>query len=114
MGYYTNYEVSWDNTKTTIAQQKLIVKNFNKVLENEDNFYPHLVTVEDNFFAIKAKWYDMEIDMMDISKQIPNIKFEVSAFDEVGEWEKFLFKNGKMLYDKGNVQYQDLKFEDDE
>jgi hypothetical protein len=91
MGYYTAYSLSLGDV--TEEQQKQITNH----LREKD--VVGWVLNNDLCCSNPATWYDAEKDLREISKEFPDVLFELHGEgEETGDiWDRY-FKNGKMQY----------------
>lgn len=89
MGYYTNYSLNLHNK--TDEQYKAIVERLRDKEVIDYALDEHLETFRE------AKWYEAEEDLREISKEFPEVLFELHGEgEEVGDiWNRY-FKNGKV------------------
>ena len=65
--------------------------------------------VDYNPFDEKTKWYDFEKDMREVSKQHPNVLFELSGEgEETDDLWKAYFKDGKMQMCEARIEYDNF------
>jgi hypothetical protein len=105
MGYYTNHNLTLhaatDEQRSKIVEMLRAKDVIGWVLdENLDNYQ-------------EAKWYEDEDDMRAISKEFPDVLFELhgEGEDSGDIWDKY-FKNGKMQYCPAEIiipPYDELK-----
>lgn len=102
MSYYTFYELEIRD-KITFAGVKEILKSLNKkigwelfALEAADeNFDPSETDYWDVSTVDEAKWYDWNKDMLELSKEFPDILFGLEGRgEEKLDWWYALFKDG--------------------
>lgn len=88
MGYNTNYSLDLHNV---IGIEESIIS----ALREKEIIRYALDENLDSYDSVK--WYDHETDMREISKQFPNVIFELHGEGENNEdiWDKY-FRNGKM------------------
>lgn len=115
MGYYTNYNMEVIDIEKKGYNSYLIAKYmFNKYKEC-DWYYPFEYSLnefldendEDNgtVFALvlenddASKWYDNEKEMIELSKEFPDVLFKLHGAGEESEdiWDEY-FMNGKSQY----------------
>lgn len=98
MGYYTRYELSilgghYDTLK--------------EIIENdEDTFYG----IDENGEPVDCvKWYDHEKDMINVSKEYPELVFKLTGEgEEAGDlWHKY-FKNGKKQVCEAKIVFDEF------
>lgn len=112
MGYYTYYDLSVrnDNEISLDKQREAslhLLKAFN--WEN-DNYYINRITT--TFFPFdwvsddSMKWYDWERDMIELSKEFPEIEFVLYGEGEERKdiWRAFI-KNGDCIYQAAHIYY---------
>lgn len=93
MGYYTRFELAVINGGDYETDYEEVVKE----------------QVDYNPFSDETKWYDFEKDMREVSKEHPNVLFELSGEgEEAGDLWKAYFKNGKMQMCKARVEYDNF------
>lgn len=84
-----------------------------RILEGDSHVDDHKVGISEQSgysycFEDRIKWYEMEFDMKDYSKQHPNTVFEISGGgEESGDLWKAYFKNGKMQMCKAKITYDE-------
>ena len=90
MGYYTDFELNYSSNERDKVQERL---------EEISNGY----TGNDS----GVKWYNHEEDMKQLSREFPDILFELCGEgEESGDiWEKY-FKNGKMQCCKAVLTFE--------
>ena len=107
MGYYTNFEL---NTKWNNYPINEIATYMKKKNQGSDWFYPFEYEIDEILFDTskldfsfgwteKAKWYDHDKEMIDLSKQFPKTVFCLYGEGEENEdiWYTY-YKNGKQQY----------------
>ena len=118
MGYYTWFEMS---TMENDGKYKVddIVQYMKKEYDEHNKFYPfkcELEYFEDDdcmcdFYLSNdeaSKWYDHEKDMLEMSKEFPEIVFCLHGEGETNEdlWYKY-FKNGKIQRCRAKIVYDE-------
>lgn len=93
MGYYTEFElavISGGDSET----------DYEEVVRNQAHYNP---------FCSETKWYDFKDDMREVSKQHPNVLFELSGQGEENSdlWKAY-FKDGKMQMCKARIEYDNF------
>lgn len=110
MGYRTDYKLKVDNTLgiPLVTQKEYILEQLAQLDEywDFDNYDPITDCLE--FSLNETSWYDHEEDMKVLSKNVPDVLFELyGEGQESGDlWYKY-FKNGKMQYCPGKVVFDD-------
>tara|TARA_B110000285_G_scaffold143342_1_gene160148 strand:+ start:609 stop:908 length:300 start_codon:yes stop_codon:yes gene_type:complete len=93
MGYYTKFELA-------VLSGGTIGVNYKKVVEDTIGYCP---------FDKETKWYDFDKDMKEISKEHPEVLFEVigegEEFDDI--WKAY-FKYGRMQMCEYRITYEDF------
>lgn len=90
MGYYTRFHLSWDGDIDEEELKKALLKHDCYGIYNED------YEIEINE-ADSCKWYSYEEDMKELSKEFPDIIFDLyGEGEESGDQWHTYFKNGKM------------------
>ena len=93
MGYYTRFELE-------VISDGDYETDYEEVVREQVNYNP---------FIEETKWYDFEKDMREVSKQHPNVLFELSGEgEENGDLWKAYFKDGKMQMCKAKIEYDDF------
>jgi hypothetical protein len=103
MGYLTEYTLS---IHTPGVDGPGVLSIFKQLKEySEEAAY---CLCDDGSTKQSGKWYDHEEDMLDLSKDYPNLIFllEGSGEDEADLWRKF-FKNGDMVVNKAEVTWRE-------
>lgn len=97
MGYTTDYTVYWD--------EEPIPKELQELIENQDDHY--ISEYYANFSA--GKNFDVENELIKISKKYPTVLFMIDARGDEAEdiWRQY-FKNKKSLYQKGKIVFDDF------
>jgi hypothetical protein len=99
MGYYTQYKLRILDPKINSYPPDLI----RKFLAESDE--ASMALEEDGSTNEECKWYDHEEDMIGLSKQYPNLVFELYGKGEDGEqWKKY-FKDGKIQIAHGKITF---------
>lgn len=102
MGYYTFYELEIRD-EITFAKAKEILESLNKkigwelfTLEAADeNIDPSETDYWDICTEDEAKWYDSDKDMLELSKEFPDVLFGLEGRgEEKQDWWYALFKDG--------------------
>lgn len=93
MGYYTRHELTIISGDNSIDHEKQISET-----TNYDNCFDH-----------EIKWYEHEKDMKAYSLKYPNTVFCLEGEgEESGDvWKKY-FKNGKSLYAKAKMIFEEF------
>lgn len=114
MGYYTYYNLSIKNDdEVSIERQReaslYLLKDFgfSPITEKyhkeriEKSLYPFDWISDDSM-----KWYDYERDMINLSKEFPEVIFVLYGEGEEREdiWRSF-FKNGKCVHQAAHIYY---------
>lgn len=130
MGYYTNYSLSikgkLENTKRVAELEKakaeaegltgklkeVAIAAIDKELNNEKNINIKAVVAAKagyNPFEGETKWYEHEEHMKAISKQYPDVIFQLNGEgEESGDiWVKY-FVNGKMQVAEAKITFDDF------
>lgn len=92
MSYYTDYELSaWICPVNTDmeALDKAVMQIDSGIFEQWDQFT----------WGCNAKWYSQEVDMYNLSKQFPDVLFEVcgDGEDSDDKWQEY-WQNGSMQH----------------
>lgn len=112
MGYQTDYRLTWIGGKPSSkpcshcggSGQIPIEDAVQEFIDNEPFLYggkePIAGSLEDS-----CKWYEHEDDMKRLSKEFPEVVFQLNGEgEESGDvWVKY-FKNGKMQVDKAEIK----------
>lgn len=105
MGYYTDYTLLLYKND----ELQSVDHDWEEELKEETGYYFDEGRVGD------VKWYNHEEDMLRISRNHPDITFELIGVGEVhGDFWKKYIKNGKMVVVEGIIQYRELRPEDKE
>lgn len=99
MGYYTRYDLKIDGTREEI-----------------DRVSEYLYRTEISGYKLlklssyePSKWYNHMEDMLDLSKEFPNVLFTLSGDGEdSGDFWKKYFKGGKVQIAFGEITYADF------
>lgn len=102
MGYYTRFNLSFEAPGNDEWQ---IQEDLQKLLEIQTDYkFNSDLSLDD------AKWYHWESDMIEISKQLPTIKFSLEGDgEEQGDHWKAYFYNGKKQISKAIVTFEPCK-----
>lgn len=101
MNYYTSYKLEIRD-EITFAKAEEILENLNKkigweifILEAEDeDINPSEIDYWD-VYTIDATWYDWGKDMLELSKEFPDVLFGLEGRgEERRDWWYALFKDG--------------------
>ena len=115
MGYYTNFDLVM-LPEPDIDFEGEIMKAIAAKITNED---PNDISVDDAKWCLcdALKWYDHDKDMIEVSKQFPDITFILYGTGEDNDdiWKAY-YKNGEMegiqariVFDKPiNPLFQDI------
>lgn len=97
MGYYTNFEIEVSERQTEILEE---------IRDNHD--YIADMFDDSGVSFDEYKWYEHETDMIDISKEYPNVVFTLKGEgEESGDvWRKY-FKNGKIQRCHAKITFDD-------
>ena len=92
MGYYTVYELASSDNDIMEEVKEKIVKMYGR-----------------SPFEDECKWYEHDEHMLEISKQYPNVVFELyGEGEEAGDlWKKY-YKNGKRQYCPAEVSFPEF------
>lgn len=107
MGYYTDYQVSWDK-HSDASIDEAIEKKFNEITGIDEESYGGDYNVWDAtdkyILLFRAKWYPWPDDMVELSRAYPDIWFEVSGAGEEPEdlWES-RWKDGCYEYQEAII-----------
>jgi hypothetical protein len=102
MGYYTSYNLDVHKGNKGIWE---ILEN----LSHDDFAGLEYAVYSDGECVDSVKWYDHEADMKELSKQFPDIVFQLHGEgEEAGDiWYKY-FKNGKMQECHAKITYDEF------
>lgn len=89
MGYQTDYKLSFN------------VENYEAVMEEIQEISGYTFESDGRLYGMK--WYDHDEDMKKLSKNHPNVLFELSVEGDI--WIKY-FKNGKMQEVRGVITFE--------
>lgn len=102
MGYYTFYAIS----------------TFEELTETEKNIVVDFFTQKDLIDYVfdsdlgtygEAKWYEHNEDMLELSKILPHVTFELDGEgEENGDLWRTYYKNGKKQFCPARIEYDDF------
>ena len=115
MGYYTYYSINVINANE-VSRERLIAasKDLFHSLEGDDTYfdsdlYEHNPTINpfDWVSDDEMKWYECEDDMVKLSRDYPELVFEVEGQgeDRDDNWRAY-FANGKFYLCRGYIYYE--------
>ncbi len=92
MGYYTNYELNF-NTNNPEEETKIL----NRIQEISGYTY---------LFSQEVKWYDHDKDMLQLSREFPDIVFTLDGEgEENGDIWKAYYHNGKFVKNRAEIKF---------
>lgn len=105
-GYYTTFHFNAINFETMEDLDYDEVKSLCKELDEKYSLWNY----GDTDFS--AKWYEHQTDMIEFSKQHPNLLFELSGEGEVFDdiWKEY-YHNGKCQICAAKIIYDDLNID---
>lgn len=93
MGYYTRYELNFDNGGDYDLGEAVVARI------QEISGYTYL-------FNQEVKWYEHEADMKQLSKEYPDIAFTLDGEgEESGDVWRAYFKDGKMALHRAIIKF---------
>jgi hypothetical protein len=102
MGYYTQYELEHDGDHKEL-------ENFIKDTSNREHFDfddPYAIKQLIVDWEYHGKWYGYKGDMITLSKQFPDVLFEISGAGETsGDLWIHYFKGGKDQREDAKISY---------
>lgn len=99
MGYYTNYTLSMQGA-TAEEEEEIIAKLEEISGDNWDG--------GDGEYYTYGKWYESSSDLIELSKQYPEILFTLEGDgEEYNDFWKMYVQNGKKQETFGNIVYED-------
>ncbi len=100
MGYYTNYDLSYEGPVDEISVIRTLAK-VNPGYFDSDDRYLNII------FSDEMKWYCHEEDMLKVSTKLPDVLFTLYGEGEDANdmWVKY-FKNGKMQICYATITYE--------
>lgn len=105
MGYYTDFTLEVKELPKN-ADEKVYYRAINDYIQEHLSF---LESWYSGGWSANAKWYDAEEDMKEMSKQFPDVLFELFGNgEETGDLWYAWFKNGKMQYTKATVTFDEF------
>lgn len=106
MGYYTDYELTATTRKGGAPLSNDVISKLNDAVKQLNIF--ESTDVDGASWYTNAKWYDYENDMADLSKEFPDVFFELSGHGEDSEdvWIEY-FCGGRFQYCQGRVVYDE-------
>lgn len=89
MGYYTRYKLI-EPKRPTLEELKMLV-------QIQPDYFPDIRFAEElwNGDMDEMKWYDYEQDMLQLSREFPDVLYVLHAEGEDGERWRTYFKGGK-------------------
>ena len=98
MGYYTTFKLETDDDQPHVCP----TCGSNAVRNHEEILYKRFGC---NLFEEATKWYSWEQDMLEYSKEYPDVLFTLEGQGEEAEdrWAAY-FKNGKWQFEKAEMQ----------
>lgn len=101
MGYYTQYKL-----RILEAEANSYPPNLIKDFIEKSKYGADAALTENGSTHEECKWYEHEEEMIDLSKQYPNLVFELHGKGEDGEqWKKY-FKDGKIQIAHGEIRFE--------
>jgi len=99
MGYYTSYNMDVNNVKSQAEHEAILDKlhELNVIGYALDVGYWSERSKSSSFYSYdEAKWYDHDADMLEISKQFPEMTFKLTGVgeDDDDRWYT-LYRNGE-------------------
>ena len=116
MGYYTFYNLtvySDDRELASKVQKALVEKELIDYVFEEDPCFNWDYQTKSEMFTFyprdMAKWYDCEEDMLEISRQFPDVRFTIDGEGEESRdiWEEH-FLNGKCQYCPADIVFPEF------
>ena len=115
MGYYTYYTMNVSNTHRDNGKLVVETEPIPSIVAGDlENAMKDLDVLEGDvsggyYSGDTIKWYEWEEDIRNLSKEFPDILFEVSGDGEESEdfWIAY-FLNGKMQFCPGRIVYDDF------
>lgn len=99
MGYYTDYGLSIENGYH-------VQDEIEKRLEEISGYALEVG------YVMNGKWYDHDKDMIQLSKEFPDVTFYLEGNgEEQGDVWKAIFKNGKSKVVKPEIVWPELKLD---
>lgn len=107
MGYYTSYNLTvYNANEGNINQVKSSLRNLGLLNYVFWQDYAMVGNHYDFCCCESQKWYEYEEDMKAVSKQFPEMIFELDGEgEENSDMWKAYFQNGEMEYCPASIQY---------
>jgi hypothetical protein len=89
MGYYTRFELKWDDV---LPEPTIAVAVEKWLAEHEEAAY---AINKDGSSEEQAKWYDHVDDLKELSKRVPEVLFTLGCVGECGAHWRVVAKGGR-------------------